>query len=83
MWTGGFVVAVSGNRDNWMWNMSTHTKRAEYLTWANGEPNNFGGTGEDAITVNIAGMTYNDINPDVTINPWSKNFMYCHICEYN
>ena len=49
LWTGGFVVAVSGNRDNWMWNMSTHTKKAEYLAWGDGEPNNSGGLGEDAI----------------------------------
>ena len=82
MWTGGFV-AVSGNLDNWMWNMSTHTKRAEYLTWTDGEPNNFNGIGEDAITINTAGMTYNDENPDATVYSYSVFFKYCHICEYN
>ena len=81
LWTGGFAV-VSGSNDNWNWNMSTHTKPAQYLPWGNGEPNNYRGMKEDAILVDVKVMKFIDIRPDVQKVSWTHNKIFCYMCEY-
>ena len=79
--TGGYAD-VSGDNDNWSWNMTTFSKPATKTHWKNTEPNNnHDNKIEDMIMVIVnEEMEWADGKQEIEFN---QNKLNCYICEYS
>ena len=77
--TGGYAD-VSGDNENWSWNMTTFTKPVTKYFWTGGEPNNFKGNIEDII---VAVVDKELAWQDGTRNFGITSLLRCYICEYS
>ena len=76
LFTGGFASPPGSN--NWFWKFPCSSKAFTYTNWMPGEPNNYGGTNEDAM---MTGAMYNkwvDVTNDV---PYYAHIKVCYVCE--
>ena len=82
VWTGGY--ALSPWSSVYAWNMTSHTKPANYLPWDPLQIFNFFGPEDYILILSYASTFYfGDAMANVEGNPWFRaTGNMCYICEY-